>query len=271
MQGLISPREKSSSRLLAEARLAQAIKQADVEHILDAVGREFVRKRINRRRLRRDINEAAVDASVYAWLDSSRQRREFADHFEEIERTARHLRKLLSGSNAGKLARLNFRFSFPTREGNLRRKRVDRAASMEGLVIGLARLARVARQERNRIPIDAPMPRERNAREWLIVEYLPRIFERYFGREAKIGRAHNYIEGTTGKANSPYIRFASAVLNDIGIVTTRGKPYSPETISREFQRVRSGARPRRKSVSMANARTRCEGELPPSCGTAEEH
>src|SRR5215207_1612042 len=126
---------------------------------------------------------------------------------------------------------------------------------------GLARLARVAVREVSREveiktgeaesirPLTsptAPWPQERNAFHWLIGVELVGIFERHFGRRAAPGRSHNDYTGETGEANSPYIRFAHAVLADLGIKSNRGKLYSRETIARELTRIKTGAPARRK-------------------------
>jgi len=238
--------KKSLRRRDRETRLAAAIKRANVEHILDAVGRKHVPDFINRRRLREDIDNIGKIARTYADLDDDRLSRNRLKRLQEVERTARKLRSQLSDED-GRWVRQKLGPGFPLGEGEFRRKRKDRAPSISGLMFGSARLARLARRERGRSSPYAPVPQDRSAPEWLIGVHLPEIYHRYFLKPPGVGRSHDPINELSGEANSPYIRFAEAVLTELGITTNRGAPYRRETISREFQRARSGEQPRRKS------------------------
>jgi hypothetical protein len=69
-----------------------------------------------------------------------------------------------------------------------------------------------------------------SAAEWLVAVYLTAIFERAFGRPAKISN-----HATTQKAAGPFVRFAIATL------AANGLRYSPASVKTAFDRA-GGAR-----------------------------
>ena len=259
-------RQKSTCRRHAEWHLAQANESAEVDVIVTAVR---LKHRLSPRRLRNDIRWANTHYRTRADLGSDARWRERCERLRDVEKLARKLREKLS-DETGEWVRHRISGSFPLGEGAPRVRKHRRAAgyrsrdpapSLYALCHGLARLARVAVREVSREveiktgeaesirPLTsptAPWPQERNAFHWLIGVELVGIFERHFGRRAAPGRSHNDYTGETGEANSPYIRFAHAVLADLGIKSNRGKPYSRETIARELTRIKTGAPARRK-------------------------
>ncbi len=244
MQSPMPPREKSLRRRACEKRLVYAKQQANVDHILDAVGLEHVPKWINTRRLREDINMAGVLAASLAELDSSRTWRERVERLEKIERTARRLRRLLS-DDVGRWAQQELGQVFPLGEGGLRRQRRDPAPSVTGLVFGLARLARAARRKREQTTPDAPWRQDESVSDWLLGRHLPKIYERWIRRPA--GRSRTF-KADNGKADGPYIRFACLVTNELGY------QYSEETVVKALSNIKSGAKRRRKPKGEIDAR-----------------
>ena len=79
---------------------------------------------------------------------------------------------------------------------------------------------------------------ERPPKEWFVGEILPRVFESNFGRPAKVSRPDELKVGAKA-ADGPYIRFAVAVMREMGM------RISPETVARSLKQVRAG-RARRK-------------------------
>jgi hypothetical protein len=82
---------------------------------------------------------------------------------------------------------------------------------------------------------------ERSPKEWFVGEVLPRVFESNFGRMARVSRPDpsNVSRRHANVADGPYIRFAVAVMREMGI------RISPETVARALKNVRAG-RERRK-------------------------
>jgi hypothetical protein len=81
---------------------------------------------------------------------------------------------------------------------------------------------------------------ERPIKEWFAAQVLPEVFERNFKRAAKTSRPSDAKAGPR-VADGPYIRFAVAVMREMGISISR------ETVARALKDVRAG-RPRRKQV-----------------------
>ncbi|PVE25954.1 hypothetical protein DC522_01560 [Microvirga sp. KLBC 81] len=229
------------------------MKAANVDHILKAVGRMHIPRTINRRRLREDIEWAGSLWDTLNELDSRGLWSGRVHRLKDIEMAARRLRSLLSNDTAWLQQVIGQQF--PLGEGAMRGKRRDPAPSLRGLVVGLARLARITNRARGQTKPEAPLRQDKSAAEWLIGTHLPEIFEQHFQQQARIARprSHHGEKEITGKANSPYIRFAEAVLNELGIKSTHGGPYSRETILKVFQQTRSGAKPRRKPSSEEGA------------------
>jgi len=86
---------------------------------------------------------------------------------------------------------------------------------------------------------DAWMRLNRPLKEWFAAEVLPKVFESNFKRKAKISRPSDAKAGPY-VADGPYIRFAVAVMREMGIL------ISEETVARALIDVRSG-RLRRKT------------------------
>jgi hypothetical protein len=219
---------------------------AEVDHILEAVGERFVPPGLSGRRLRKDIDWAGTHYHVRAEGSDARWR-ERCERLRDVEKLARKLRKKLS-DETGEWVRHRISGSFPLGEGAPRaagyRSR-DPAPSLHALRHGLARLARVAVREVTKVETllldgsksigptgpNRPWPNERSAFNWL-VEWLAEIYSRHFGRDAGSSR-----ETDGPDVNGPYIRFVEAVLADLDILNRRGgkpKPYSRAYIAREL-------------------------------------
>jgi hypothetical protein len=65
---------------------------------------------------------------------------------------------------------------------------------------------------------------ERSPLEWLAGVELPKIFEKHFGRPARISRDKN------GAVGGPFVRFAAAALKELKI-QNKDKPFAAETIA----------------------------------------
>jgi hypothetical protein len=88
---------------------------------------------------------------------------------------------------------------------------------------------------------------ERPLKEWFAAEILPKVFEDNFRRPAKGSRRDQSKVGAK-PADGPYIRFAVAVMREMGI------KISPETVARALKDVRAGRR-RREPRPVATTRT----------------
>ncbi len=87
----------------------------------------------------------------------------------------------------------------------------------------------------------------RPLKEWFAAEILPEVFELNFGRQAKVSRRDPSRAGDNA-ADSPYLRFAVAVMGEMGM------SISPETVARALKDVRAG-RERRKRRPTTLSRT----------------
>lgn len=76
--------------------------------------------------------------------------------------------------------------------------------------------------------LDEVRSREGSALEWLVGKRLSDIFERHFGARATLARSAG------GEIDSPYIRFATQTMVELGI------PCQPETIAKAVTAARTG-------------------------------
>jgi hypothetical protein len=83
--------------------------------------------------------------------------------------------------------------------------------------------------------------RTRSPFDWLVGEYLPQTFKKFFGEEPTLNR-----RSSDGKLHSKYLRFAEQVLIEFGITKNNGQPYELESIAKAFSLARGG-RTRRRS------------------------
>jgi hypothetical protein len=226
----------------ARRRACLLREQANVAHVLDAVGAKFTPKWINLRRLRADLDFARTAYRVQFDLDSKRMWKERSERLTDIAETSKILRVLFEDETGGWVySRLSSRF--PQGEGQQRpRGGRELSPSLSGLKAGLRRLERAASRELStgQVSRSPPISLRRTPAEWFFVEHLPPIFERWFRREAGVSRSHNPYTEETGKADGPYVRFAASVMKEVGVTNQRGEHYSVETIAREWGRAQSG-------------------------------
>jgi hypothetical protein len=103
----------------------------------------------------------------------------------------------------------------------------------DGETIGFGESRRLAETLRTRSPF-----------EWLVGQYLPETFEKYFGEKPGLSRRPSDGKLLDGK----YLRFAEQVLIEFGITKKNGRTYERESIAKAFSDVRGGRirrRPRR--------------------------
>jgi hypothetical protein len=89
---------------------------------------------------------------------------------------------------------------------------------------------------------------ERPPKEWFVGEILPGVFASNFGRLARVSRPDQSKIGAKA-ADGPYIRFAVAVMREMGM------RISPETVARALKQVRA-CRARRKHRPTTASRPR---------------
>jgi hypothetical protein len=185
------------------------------------------------------VNEKSIDrildavrADLPAGFDRLKfsPRRERTKRLSQVAAAATTLRELLS-DDEGRWVAERLAPQYSSVEG----------ASFEGFVAGLAQLELLAKSELSsgRTNAKAPWRQERSPFEWLAGEKLPKIFEKHFAQEAGYTKdAHQ--DGAAAKADSPYIRFAIAVLEGLGVKLRDGRPYAQDTIAKALADARSG-------------------------------
>jgi hypothetical protein len=231
------PRFSPELRLHAKSRQTSA----RVESVILAVNPKKG-QRINKRRLREDIDWAGTRARLQDDLDDGRLWRKRAERLQQISDAAVRLTKLMSeGTGNWACQRLAARFEVGIGEKSASRSR-DTAPSLEALRAGLVRLARQADRELSskRTSSAAPWPTEMSATDWLVGVELPRIYKRWFNMEPGASRSSRDDHDFSNRAGGPFVRFVEAVLSDQGIISQRGTGYTRETIAREFTRIKAG-------------------------------
>jgi hypothetical protein len=223
MQSPTPPRLKSLRRRALEKRLTYAKQQADVNRILDAVGREHVPKWVNRGRLREDIADAlqGYDLAREFGDDALGKRRHKA--LSDLRQKATVLREVLHGD-----ARDWFERRFAPRMGGPDADRCN-PSSFQALDEGLDRLIALAEHDLSeRVPQGRLLELDRSAFV-ILVGNLSKVFERRFRTVA--GYTKDPYSDTDGNAKGLFINFVQSVLVEAKIKTPGGSSYSVNLIS----------------------------------------
>jgi hypothetical protein len=209
-------------RELRRRRLEYELQESQVDEILNAVGRQFVPRWINRRRLRQDI-----DWCLTVWqtehLTSPASARTLVDQLGKIARTAKNLRGLFPTETKTPAVEdhlespLDLLMRRIATEYSLQRSSFSAfLADLDWFANEMPRLAEKMKSA------DAPRLNT-NVINYLCGKKLPAIFKKHFKKKPGMGRG-------------PYPRFACAVLNSLGI-THNGKPYSMGTVTQALASV----------------------------------
>jgi hypothetical protein len=214
------------------------------QRIIDKVGARFVPQGLKLDELRGDLLGCFLQWCSLTQLTSDKIARERIQRLALIARRAEEVLALLDDGLIGGWASQEVAMTFPLTEGGPVRKTAefrtdqgqpDPAPSFNGCVAGLERLAAAARHKAKYFSDKALYRLPRSPFEFFVANVLTKVFEVHFGRPMR-----KFSRDPAGsKARGPYIRFAVAVLRELGI-TNNGKPYAPETIARAITDVRIG-------------------------------
>ena len=219
------------------------------QRILDKVGGRFVPQGLELGALRDDLYGCYATWCTLRQLSSDKIAKQRVQRLETIAKRADAILALLDKGLIGGWAREEMAMTFPLKEGAPVRKTAefrtdhgqpDAAPSFNGFVAGLQRLAAAARYKAEYFPDRALYRLPRSPLEYFVGNVLPKVYERHFERPCGRSRVSDGTE-----AGGPYLRFAVATLNELGI-TNNEKPYSPETIAKALTDVRSGRNRRGK-------------------------
>jgi hypothetical protein len=216
------PRPKSLRRRATEKRLAYAKQQANVDHILEAVGREYIPKWVNRRRLREDIKDALEEYNLATEFGDEALGKRRHRALRDLHQKATVLKEALHGDD-----RDWFERRFAPRMGGPNADRRN-LSSFQPLSEGLDRLLALAEHDlSDRVPQGRLLELDRSAFV-ILVGNLSKVFERRLGIEA--GYKRDPYSDTDGNAKGLFISFAQAVLHEAEIRRPNGLAYSPNTI-----------------------------------------
>jgi len=239
---------------------------------------QYIPRWINRRRLREDINACLRRFHLHEFVDDDALGNNRLKRLEQFTRLADDLLRFMgsdcrreelaaipvaederdpAGRVALDLVAPYFHASegWPGDDGS-----DDPSVSLYGLQQGLLRLAIASQSvlkapvrdgEGNIVvgadgePIRAYQPRAllkqpRNAGADLVGRHLPRIFERWFGCKAGAGRPHPDGEPSKSTADTPFVRFAVAVLKDLNGQDRSIPVYTPNTVETLFHTAQRG-------------------------------
>lgn len=194
-----------------------------VDRILSAVGAEVVPAALDRKALANDL-EWAADFHAGAAKRAPDQR----ERLRDILRKSKQLQRLLTNDGAyGAISRtipecprVSVQNLIDATESALKPPHPSDSSATAAFIRAMS--------------LD-----KRNAFEWLAGKRLPQLFYRHF-------QADVTLRNSNRKADTPYTRFAIAVLQELNINTPKGKRYEPETIVRAVSNAKV-ERKRRKS------------------------
>jgi hypothetical protein len=200
---------------------------AAYERIIEAVGAPYA-VNVDRDRLISDLLTAREKLLGSFVLDSDRGAGERKELFGGILDSAIAFKDRLLDDRGHKYAarEIASRFEGP---------------SFEAFIYFLDRTIEAAKALKDENSCGGWVRLERPPKEWFVAEVLPQVFEANFKRKAKISHPSDSRAGTF-IAGGPYIRFAVAVMREMGI------SVSEETVARALKQVRAG-RARRKPRS----------------------
>lgn len=194
-----------------------------VERILSAVGAQHVPSALDRKALANDL-EWAADFHASAAKRAPDQR----EHLRDVLRKSKQLKRLLANDCAygvisrkiSECPRVSVQNLIDATESALKPPHPSDASATAAFIRAMS--------------LD-----KRNAFEWLTGKRLPQLFHRHF-------QADVTLRNSTRKADTPYTRFAIAVLEELNIRTPKGKSYEPESVVRAVSNAKV-ERKRRKS------------------------
>jgi len=232
--------------LNGSGRQSKIMAARSVEHILAAVDPDYQTKHtrvprwINRRRLRTDIDNCGMWYRVDLLRNDPELGRQRLQRLQQFSRLASALYGRLN-DKAGELAFTLAAQPFPLPLEEREDDDGEPPPTLPVLKQGLEALARFANAELLRGINSGPLGSDDMAPGVaLIGVYLPQIYKKWFGEDARRGHTFsNSSEEPTGQANSPFIRFAEAVLRDLDIRSTHGSHFSRETISSYLRQARA--------------------------------
>jgi hypothetical protein len=181
------------------------------QRILDKVGARFVPQGLELEALRDDLRTCYVEWCSLTQLTSDKTARRRVQRLETIAKQADAVLALLDDDDdlIGGWVRQEIAMTFPLKEGAPVRKTAafrtdhgqpDAAASFNGFLAGLQRLAAAARYKAEYFPDRALYRLPRSPLEFFVANVLPSVFERHFKRAAGFSRAWDGTE--TG---GPYV------------------------------------------------------------------
>jgi hypothetical protein len=201
-----------------------------LNRIIDAVGAKYSCKldcdRL-RNQLASDLLEARSKWLLFTALDSDKGARARAKLFGAIADSAKKFKRRLRDDRGQKYAAGAIASKF------------DSAADFDAFLAGLYRTIEAAEALTRENKKRGWIRLSRSPKEWFAAEVLPPIFERNFGRSARVSRS---ADGSQ-PAGGPFIRFVRAVMREMSI------PISPETVARALKEVRAGRERRRQRTT----------------------
>jgi hypothetical protein len=173
---------------------------------------------VDRDRLVFDVDPARARLLAFVTLDSESGARARKELFSEILESAVSFKERLLDDRGHRYAA---RGIFPI------------VSDREAFLDALDRVIKAATTLKDENSHGAWVRLERPLKEWFAAEILPEVFERNFGRRAKVSR--RFQSKTRANAvGGPYIRFAVAVMREMGIL------ISAATVARALKDVRAG-------------------------------
>jgi len=176
--------------------------------------------------LRDDLNWGGTWYRVNQGLRRSKPKRQKS--LEQVLKAVSRLNQLLTDEV---LTDLTFSAAMSNPKEILKELRVACEASLQEPVNEPDWATRIATQVADELAL-----RRRSPFEWFVGEYLPKVFEEYFGRQPTLSR------NAEGMPEGKFIRFTDTVLTELGI-DNRGKSYSLEAVAKAL----TDARRRRSS------------------------
>jgi hypothetical protein len=207
--------------------------EAAYKRIISAVGEEYIPRDVDRDKFRNnlvfDLTDAQSKLLLFAALDSDKGARKRKELFGRVLKSAIDFReRLLDPTSDMYVARTiaaNEGFSF-AKQFLAFKEALDRIIK-----------ATEALQEHN--SHGGWVRLERSPKEWFAGEMLPRVFERNFQRRPGASRPSD--ESKKRSAGGPYVRYAVAVMGEMGMKITR------ETVARILKDVQADRKARGRS------------------------
>jgi hypothetical protein len=213
--------------------VVMALTTKALDQVLSAVGMKFVPCDLNRDKLCKKLDWAETWFRTVTKLHTSNVK--LHKKLNRTAKTAKLLTILLADNNDEAWREISQFYPLeahdPKEIVDLLIKAVDKRLSPKLQKPALVQKAskRVARE----LALN-----ERSAFEWLAGQYLPKIFKKHFRDKAT-------ARNGDGEPNTPYLRFATCALKELGINHHNGKPYSPESVVRAMTSASTGRKRRR--------------------------